>query len=90
MSDFVYDPCGNRYKSAEDRFLRVTAILLVIVTFAIFLTGPSVVERRFRIPVDFWSLPSALLIGAGCVVVPYIAFRRSESLTSIYRLIPGG
>jgi hypothetical protein len=65
MSDFVYDPCGNRYKSAEDRFLRVTAILLVIVTFAIFLTGPSVVERRFRIPVDFWSLPSALLVGAG-------------------------
>ena len=62
-------------KSVEDRFLRITAILLVIVTFAIFLTGPSVLERRFRIPVDFWSLPFALLVGAGCVAVLYTALR---------------
>lgn len=66
---------AERVTSADDRFLRVTATLLVTVTLGVMFAGPSLLERRYRIPPDFWSIPFALLLGVACAGVLFTAWK---------------
>jgi len=66
---------AERVTSADDRSLRVTATLLVTVTLGVMFAGPSLLERRYRIPPDFWSIPFALLLGVACAGVLFTAWK---------------
>ncbi len=59
--------------SAEDRLLRVTAVLLALTTMAGLLVGPRLISSRLDLPRDAWPTFLSLLIGIACVVTIYTA-----------------
>ncbi len=61
--------------AAEARLLRVVTFLLGLIGVAGLIAGPRLIQLRFLIPPDFWSIPLALFLGIVCIGVLYAACR---------------